>query len=142
MVEAKHGDRVSVHYAGKLRDGALFDSSVDGDPLVFTIGAGETIPGFEQAVIGMKPGEKKTTFIIADEAYGPWSEERMVTVPRQDFPSSIIPEKGQVLEMSQDEEQSILLKVIDVTETLVTLDANHPLAGEDLLFDIELICIG
>lgn len=141
VVEAKHGDRVLVHYTGKLRDGTVFDSSADGDPMVFTIGAGETIPGFEYAVIGMTPGEKKTTFIVADDAYGSWTEDRIVTVPRKDFPPSIIPEKGQILEMSHAEDQNILLKVIDVDETMVTLDANHPLAGEDLIFDIELISI-
>ena len=137
--QAKDGDTVQVHYTLKLEDGTVFDTSIGGDPLQFTIGDGQLIPGFEQAVVGMSPGESKTVEIPADEAYGPYLEELVMVVDRDQLPEDLQPEVGQQLQISQPDGQTILVKVIDVSESSVTLDANHPLAGKDLTFDIELV---
>jgi peptidylprolyl isomerase len=137
--QAKDGDTVQVHYTLKLEDGTVFDTSIGGDPLQFTIGDGQLIPGFEQAVVGMSPGESKTVEIPADEAYGPYLEELVMVVDRDQLPEDLQPEVGQQLQIRQPDGQTILVKVIDVSESSVTLDANHPLAGEDLTFDIELV---
>lgn len=138
MTQAKSGDTVEVHYTGKLEDGTEFDTSVDGDPLKFTLGSGQVIPGFEQAIIGMKAGESRTATIAAEEAYGPRQEELVLVVERDRFPPHINPEVGQRLEMHYDDNR-MAVNVTDVSDSSVTLDANHPLAGEDLIFDIELI---
>ena len=137
--QAKDGDTVKVHYTGKLEDGTVFDTSIERDPLQFTIGEGQLIPGFEQAVVGMSPGESKTVEIPADEAYGPYREELVMVVDRDQLPEDLQPEVGQQLQIRQPDGQTILVKVIDVSESSVTLDANHPLAGKDLTFDIELV---
>jgi peptidylprolyl isomerase len=139
MREAKYGDTVKVHYTGKLEDGTVFDSSIDCDPLQFTIGEGQVIPGFEQAVVGMNLGESKTVTIPMDKAYGPYREEMVAVVERNKFPEHMQLEGGQQLQIRQDDGQIIFVLVIDVSESSVTLDANHPLAGEDLTFDIQLI---
>ena len=139
MTQVKSGDTVKVHYTGKLDDGTQFDSSIDNEPLQFTIGTGQIIPGFEQAIIGMSPGESKSTTIPADQAYGPHQPELVLIVERDKFPPHIDPTVGQQLEMRQSENQSVGVLVTDVSESHVTLDANHPLAGEDLIFDIELL---
>lgn len=139
MAQAKYGDTVKVHYTGRLADGTVFDSSLDRDPLQFTIGEGHLIPGFQQAVIGMNPGESKTATIPADEAYGPHREEMVVVVDREQFPRHLRPQVGQQLEIHQADDRTIVVMVTDVTETSVTLDANHPLAGKDLTFEIELV---
>ncbi len=136
--QAKDGDTVKVHYTGKLEDGTVFDSSIEREPLQFTIGEGQLIPGFEQAVVGMSPGESKTVEIPADEAY-PYREEMVLVVDRDQLPEDLQPEVGQQLQMRQPDGQTILVKVIDVSELSVTLDANHPLAGKDLTFDIQLV---
>jgi peptidylprolyl isomerase len=139
MTQVKSGDTVKVHYTGKLNDGTQFDSSVGNDPLQFTVGTGQIIPGFEQAIIGMSPGESKSATIPADQAYGPHQSELVLIVERDKFPPHIDPTVGQQLEMRQSEDQSVGVLVTDVSESHVTLDANHPLAGEDLIFDIELL---
>jgi peptidylprolyl isomerase len=141
MTSAKVGDTVQVHYTGKLDDGTVFDSSVDSDPLQFTIGEGSIIPGFEQAVIGMIPGDAKTQLIPNDQAYGPYLEEMTVTVDRQQMPTDIPPEVGQQLQIQQSTGQVIPVIITDISDETVTLDANHPLAGEDLTFDIQLVAI-
>ncbi|MFQ6057453.1 MAG: peptidylprolyl isomerase [Anaerolineae bacterium] len=139
MAQAKHGDTVKVHFTGKLEDGTVFDTSINRDPLQFTIGEGQIIPGFEQAVVGMNPGESKTTKVPADKAFGPHREEMVLVVERNQLPVHLQPKVGQQLQMRQADGQIILVKVTDVSESSVTLDANHPLAGKDLTFDIQLI---
>ncbi|MBW4522281.1 MAG: peptidylprolyl isomerase [Scytolyngbya sp. HA4215-MV1] len=139
---AKHGDTVKVHYTGRLDDGTVFDSSLNQEPLEFTIGTGSIIPGFENAVLGMSPGDSKTEHIPADQAYGPYVEEMVVTVDRQQLPAEIQPEVGQQFQIQQSPDQVIPVIVTDVSDSRVTLDANHPLAGEDLTFDIQLVAIG
>jgi peptidylprolyl isomerase len=139
MAKAKNNDTVKVHYTGKLDDGRVFDSSESHDPLQFTIGGGKIIPGFEQAVIGMNPGESKTIKISADQAYGPYHKDMVMVVERDKIPENIKPEIGQQLELRQAGGQSALVAVTGIAETSVTLDANHPLAGKDLIFDIQLV---
>ncbi len=139
MATAQAGDTVKVHYTGTLEDQQVFDSSYERGPLEFTIGAGQLIPGFEQTVIGMQPGETRTTTIAAHEAYGPYHDELVVAVDRSQFGADFQPEIGQQYEIRQPEGQSGIVTVTDVSEDEVTLDANHPLAGEDLTFSIELI---
>ncbi len=141
MAQAKVGDTVKVHYTGKLEDGTVFDTSLDREPLQFTLGADEVIPGFEQAVVGMNPGESRTTEIGADEAYGPYNDELILVVDRDQFPTNMEPQIGQQLQVRQDSGQSFVVRVTDVSDDSVTLDANHPLAGEDLTFDIQLVGI-
>jgi len=142
MAQAKNGDTVTVHYTGKLEDGTVFDSSVNRDPLQFTLGEDLLIPGFEQAVLGMSAGESKTAKVSADQAYGPHREEMVVEIDRQEFPPHFQPEVGQQLQIPQSEGQVARLIVTAVSEQKVTLDANHPLAGRDLTFDIQLVEIG
>ncbi len=139
MAQAKIGDSVKVHYTGKLDDGTVFDSSMGRDPLEFELGSGQVIKGFDQAIIGMEPEESKTTTIAADEAYGPHQPELVVNVDRDRFPENLDPEVGQHLQMRQEGGRVIGVVVADVSESEVTLDANHPLAGKDLTFDIQLV---
>ena len=142
MVQAKSGDTVKVHYKGKLADGTVFDSSEGRDPLEFAIGEGQIIPGFEQAVIGMAPGESKTAEISSEEAYGPHRPEMVLEVDREQIPQDIEVETGQQLQVQHPSGQQIPVVVTGVAESKVTLDANHPLAGQDLTFDIELVKVG
>ncbi len=139
MVQAKHGDTVRVHYTGKLEDGTLFETSIERTPLQFTVGEGQIIPGFEKAVIGMNPSESKTTKVPVDEAYGPHLEEMVVTVDRNRLPADLKPEIDQRLQIRQADGRTTIAMVTDVSESSVTLDANHALAGKDLTFDIQLI---
>ncbi len=142
MTQAKDGDNVKVHYTGKLDDGTVFDSSVDRDPLEFTIGSGMIIPGFEQAVIGMSPGDSKTELIPSDRAYGPYLEDMVLTVEREQIPLELEPEIGQQLQLQHPTGQVIPVVITEVSPETVTLNANHPLAGEDLTFEINLVEIG
>jgi peptidylprolyl isomerase len=139
--EARNGDTVQVHYTGKLADGTLFDSSVGREPLEFTLGAGQMIPGFEKAVFGMKVGEKKTVTIPADEAYGPYRDDLVVEISREKLPSDMTPEVGQQLVMRQPDGTEIVVVITAVSDETVTIDANHPLAGKELTFEIELVKI-
>jgi len=139
MEKAKADDTVKVHYTGKLEDGTVFDSSEGRDPLEFTLGKSMVIQGFEAAALGMSPGEKKTVKIPAEEAYGPRHEEMVMEVDRACMPPEIQPEVGQVLQVGQSRDQMFQVVVAEVTEESVVLDANHPLAGMDLFFDIELV---
>ena len=140
MTQAKTGDTVKVHYTGKLEDDTVFDTSTNRDPLQFTMGEGQVIPGFEQAVVGLNPGESKTINIPADEAYGPHRKEMIMTVPRNQFPADLDPKVDQQLQMvNRMDGRKTVATVTDVSESSVTLDANHPLAGKDLTFDIQLI---
>lgn len=139
MPEARDGDTVKVHYTGKLKDGKVFDSSEGRDPLQFTLGEGRVIPGFEAAVRGAAPGESKTTTIPADQAYGPHRDEMVVHVDRGNMPPDLSPEVGDQLEMRTANGSPVVVTVTAIDDERVTLDANHPLAGEDLTFDIELV---
>jgi peptidylprolyl isomerase len=139
MTQAKDGDNVKVHYTGKLDDGTVFDSSVERDPLEFSLGSGNVIPGFEEAIVGMTPGESKTATIPADRAYGPQRDELVITVEKEQIPTDLSVEIGQQLQISQNNGQVIPVIVTDVSDSKVTLDANHPLAGQQLTFDIELV---
>lgn len=139
MGQAKKGDTVTVHYTGKLEDGTIFDSSADRDPIEFEIGANQVIRGFESAVIGMNPGEKKTTTIPADDAYGPRRDEMIVQVDRSELPDDLDPDVGDQLQLRQPDGQNVRVRVSNVSESKLTLDANHPLAGKELTFDIELV---
>lgn len=139
MTQAKKGDTVRVKYNGKLDDGTEFYNSVDKEPLKFIIGNEEVIPGFEEAVIGMNAGETKTVRITADKAYGPHRKELQSVILRQQFPSHIIPEVGQILRVTGNDGQHIFIRVIEVTDTGVTVDGNHPLAGKNLTYEIHLI---
>ncbi|MBF2063132.1 MAG: peptidylprolyl isomerase [Calothrix sp. C42_A2020_038] len=141
MGQAKVGDTVTVHYTGKLTDGTVFDSSNGGDPLEFTIGSGQLIPGFEEAVVGMNAGDSKTTHIPVEQAYGSYRPDMVIEVDREQMPAELEPEVGQQLQIQQPTGQVIPVVVTDVSESTITLDANHPLAGEDLVFDIELVGI-
>ncbi len=138
MAQARSGDTVRVHYTGRLDDGSTFDSSQGREPLEFTLGEGQVIPGFEDGVEGMSPGEEKTVTIPADQAYGARRDEMMLVVERAQFPDHIRPEVGQQLQMSQDGQVAVVT-IVDVDDESVTLDANHPLAGEDLTFDLRLV---
>ena len=141
MAQGEDSNTVKVHYTGKFEDGTVFDTSADRDPLEFTIGRGQLIPGFEQAVIGMSPGESKTVNIPADEAYGQHNAEMLTEVDRSQFPADLNPEVCQQLQLNRPDGQTVVVTVASVSESTVTLDANHPLAGKDLIFDIQLVAI-
>lgn len=138
MAQAKTGDTVKVHYTGKLDDDTIFDTSVERDPLQFTIGEGRLIPDFEKAVVGMNPGESKTIQIPADKAYGPHHEEMVMVVGRNEFPKDLEPKIDQRLQVQNSSGQVFAVTVTAISEANVTLDANHPLAGKDLTFNIQL----
>jgi FKBP-type peptidyl-prolyl cis-trans isomerase 2 len=139
MTQAKHGDTVKVHYTGRFDDGQVFDSSSGREPLQFTIGQGQIIPGFEAAVVGMVPGQTKTEKIPSDQAYGNHDENMVAEIERKFVPEGLNPEIGQELEMEHPNGETIPVIVTNVNESHVTIDANHPLAGKDLTFDIELL---
>ncbi len=139
MSTANTGDTVRVHYTGTLESGQEFDSSRGRDPIAFELGKHQVIPGFEDAVVGMKPGETKTVTIAAEDAYGPRREDLVFTLPQDQFPGDITLEKGLRVTGTTQEGQAIGMTVVDFTDDTVTLDANHPLAGESLIFEIELV---
>ncbi|HEX2203970.1 MAG TPA: peptidylprolyl isomerase [Longimicrobium sp.] len=136
--QAKAGDTVRVHYKGTLADGQVFDSSEGLEPLEFTLGTGQVIAGFDEAVTGMRIGEEKEVTIPSGEAYGDPREELILRVGRDSFPEGVEPEVGQQFQVSQ-EGQPFVVTVIDVADDAITLDANHPLAGEDLTFALQLV---
>ena len=139
MPKAIKGNTVRIHYKGTLTDGTEFDTSQGKDPLEFTLGSGQVISGFDNGVDGMELHEKKTIFIPANEAYGEWRDELVINVPRSDLPSDLNPEVGMHLQMTNQNNQVIHVLVSDLKDDSITLDANHPLAGQDLTFDIELV---
>lgn len=139
--QAKNGDLVAVHYTGTLENGTVFDTSEGRDPLKFTLGAGQMISGFEQAVLGMKIGESKTVTIPADEAYGPYSDDLLIVINREDLAPDLDPEVGQQLQGPRPDGGTSIGTITNVTDTTITLDFNHRLAGEDLTFEIELMSI-
>ncbi len=139
MTKAKNGDTVQVHYVGKFEDDTIFDSSEGKAPLEIKLGSGEIIQGFNDAIVGMSIGEKKSTTIPAEKAYGPHQKELLMEVGHEQFPPEIIPEIGQKIQLTQPDGQEVTVAVTKMNDTIVTLDANPPLAGKDLLFDIELV---
>lgn len=139
MQKVKSGDKVKVHYHGKLTNGETFDSSAGRQPLEFEVGSGMVIKGFDTGVTGMVVGEKKTINIPFNDAYGPRSAEMVIDMPRENFPAEMQLEVGMPLMMSNDSGQNFEVIVMQIKEDSVELDANHPLAGQDLVFDIELV---
>jgi len=139
MQQVKKGDKIKVHYHGRLTDGSTFDSSLEREPLEFEVGSGMVIPGFDKGVTGMAVGEKKTITIPVDEAYGPAQKEMFMEFPRDQFPADMKPEIGMQLNMSDGNGQQFPVMIADIKDEVVILDANHPLAGEDLIFDLELV---
>ena len=139
MQQVKQGDTVKVHYHGRLTDGTTFDSSSGREPLEFQVGSGQVIKGFDDGVSGMEIGQKKTIHIPVDDAYGQKEENMIVEFPRSNFPPELSPEVGMSLNMTNGSGQVIPVTIVEIKEDSVTLDANHPLAGQDLIFDIELV---
>jgi peptidylprolyl isomerase len=141
MGSVKTGDTVRVHYTGELDSGTVFDSSDGAEPLRFKVGSGEVIPGFDEAVLGLSPGDSRRVTIPADEAYGERREELVVAVPRERFPADFELEPGMQLNLEQDG-HTVMVTITDVSDATVTIDGNHPLAGENLTFDLRLVDIG
>ncbi|KAI9449141.1 peptidylprolyl isomerase FKBP-type [Russula earlei] len=139
MQQVKKGDTVKVHYHGKLTDGTTFDSSEGREPLEFEVGGGMVIEGFDNGVTGMTIGEKKTVVIPFLEAYGPLQEEMIMEFPRDRFPADLVPQVGLQLSMSDNAGNQYPVVITEVKDEVVILDANHPLAGKDLVFDLELV---
>ena len=141
MSIAKNGDNVTVHYTGKLTTGEQFDSSNGRDPLGFTIGAGQMIKGFDAALPGMAIGDKKTVTILAAEAYGETNPEAIIQFPKTNVPADMVLEPGMPLTLTDQNGHPVQVVVVEVQEDIIVLDANHELAGKDLVFDIELVSI-
>ena len=142
MAIVKSGDKVKVHYHGKLTTGETFDTSSGREPLEFEVGSGSVIKGFDDGVTGMSVGEKKTITIPFDEAYGPRNPEMVIEMPKENFPKEMELEVGMPLMMSDQEGHQFQVAIAEIKEDSVMLDANHPLAGKDLVFDLELVDIG
>ncbi len=141
MTQVKTGDTVHIHYTGTLEDGTTFDSSQGRDPLAFQVGSGQIIPGLDSAIPGMEVGDKKTVTVPSDKAYGPVNPDMRQQVPRSDIPENIPTEVGTRLQMQTQNGQVVPVTVVAADDSAVTLDANHPLAGKDLTFDIEVVKI-
>jgi len=161
MAQAKAGDRVQFNFNGTLADGTVFDTTYEVEgcdddnccddegcgcspepgPMELTIGGEEFFPGVEEALVGMAPGEKKSITLAAAEACGEYDEDLVFSIPRDQFPGDIEPAEGDDLELVGDDGEGTVVTVVDITETDVTVDANHPLAGEDLTFELELVAI-
>lgn len=139
--QAKNGDTVQVNYTGTLSDGTIFDSSAGRAPLEFTLGAEQMIPGFEKAILGMRIGETKKVTILAQDAYGQRYDELVIEIPREKLPTDLHPQVGQQLQSTRSDGMVIIVTVVEVTNTVITVDGNHPLAGKDLTFEIELVSI-
>lgn len=139
MAQAKAGDTVRVHYEGQLSDGTIFDSSLEREPIEFILGQDTVIPGFEQAVIGMEVGESKDVSIPPEDGFGDYSEDLVVNIEKTILPPDINPELGMQLEVSSEEETPRVFTIADIAEDSITLDGNHPLAGAEIAFKIELL---
>ena len=142
MAQIKSGDKVAIHYTGTLLDGTTFDSSEGREPLEFTVGTGQIIPGLDSALPGMAVGEKKVVKVPCLDAYGPIRPEMRQAIPKEGIPDDIPLEVGTQLQMQTPDGQPLPVMVVEVSDATVTLDANHPLAGKDLQFDIEVVRIG
>ncbi|MFD3191174.1 peptidylprolyl isomerase [Sedimentitalea sp. HM32M-2] len=141
MTQVKTGDTVRIHYTGTLLDGSTFDSSEGRDPLEFQVGSGQIIPGLDAALPGMAVGDKKTVNVPCDQAYGPIQPGMRQAVPRSNIPAEIPLEVGLQLQAQSSEGQTVPVTVVEISDDEVTLDGNHPLAGQDLTFAIELVSI-
>ena len=141
MTQAKAGDTVRIHYTGTLDDSTVFDSSEGRDPLEFAVGSGQIIPGLDIAIPGMSVGDKKSVKVDCQDAYGPIHLEARQAVPRAEIPADIPLDLGTQLQVQTPDGHAMTVTVVEVTETEVTLDANHPLAGKHLTFDIEIVSI-
>ncbi|MFO7820815.1 MAG: peptidylprolyl isomerase [Lentisphaeria bacterium] len=139
MTTATEGNTVKIHYTGKLQDGTVFDSSREREPLEFKVGEGQMIPGFEKAVDGMGEGEEKTFTLKPEEAYGEPRDELVAEFALSDFPDHIEPKEGMMLQLKSQDDQPMNVQVTEVTDEKVKLDGNHPLAGKELTFDIEMV---
>ncbi len=139
MAAAQDGDTVKIHYTGTLGDGSVFDSSSGRDPLEFQVGSGQVIPGFDTAVRGLEVGAKKTSTIPAGEAYGQHQEQMVVDIPKTELPAELSPQVGQTLQATDGSGNPVALQVTAVADETITVDGNHPLAGKDLTFEIELV---
>ena len=139
MSQAKIGDTVKVHYTGKLDDGTVFDSSRSREPFSVKLGDGKVIPGFENGIVGMQQGQVKTVTISPEEGYGPRRDNLVLEVNESEFPRDINPEVGQKLQLKQANGQNVPVTITGIKDNIVTLDANHPLAGQTLTFEIELL---
>lgn len=139
MTQAKMGDTVKVHYTGKLEEGVPFDSSMGADPLEIKLGSGRFILGFEEAIVGMSPSETKTVKIPPEKAYGLYREDRVIKMDKKDLPEDIVPQEGMVLEICASNGTAVPVQITEVTESTVTLDANHPLVEQTLTFEIHLV---
>ena len=135
----KKGDKVKIHYTGRIKDGSVFDSSIEREPIEFEIGSGRVIAGVDKGVIGMKPGEKKEVAVPPQEGYGEYEQKLLIDVPMDKIPKDIKPEVGMRLQMVNNMGQPLPVLVTEVNDESVKLDANHPLAGKDLVFNIELV---
>jgi len=142
VAQAKQGDKVKVHYTGRFEDGTVFDTSDGRDPIEFTIGSGRIIPGFDKGVRGMVVGERKTVEVPPDQAYGEHHQRLVAKVKASEFPKDITPRLGQQLQTQDKNGREVNVRVTEINGDMVTLDANHPLAGKKLLFEIELVGIG
>lgn len=141
MSDAKTGDTVKVHYNGKFDDGEVFDSSEGRDPLAFKLGEGSVIQGFEEAVTGMTVGDTKEQKIPAEMAYGPYFDDLSLDVKKDQLPADMVPAVGQQLEVGQEDGSTVPVRITAIAEDSITLDANHPLAGKDLTFNITLVSV-
>ncbi|MBS1914434.1 MAG: peptidylprolyl isomerase [Bacteroidetes bacterium] len=141
MPQAKNGDVVKIHYTGTLSDGSVFDSSEGREPLEFTLGAGQVIPGFEEMVLGMEPGARRKNTIPVDQAYGHHDDGLVQSVDRSYLPDGMQPQVGDVLYMQSQDGAPIPVTVTETDESTITIDANHPLAGQDLTFEVVLVSI-
>lgn len=139
MSQAKSGDTVKIAYTGKLEDGTVFDSTESRDPLECTLGQGQLIKGIEKALTGMSPGESKTVSLPPEEAYGPRFDQMVLSVDRSQIPADADPQVGQQLQLTRQDGQPVPAIVTEVTDANITVDANHPLAGCELTFEIELL---
>ena len=139
MSQAQNGDIVKVHYTGKLDDGTVFDSSIQRDPIEFKLGDDKIIPGLSNAVVGMIPGESKTVTLVAEQAYGPHRQDLVVVVNRAGIPDDVEIKIGAQLHLAGPDGKEFPVRVIETSEETLTLDSNHPLAGENLTFDIQLV---
>ena len=137
--KAKTGDTVMLHYIGKYKDGRIFDSSMERDPIPVEIGAGEIIKGLEKVVVGMQAGEKKTVTVKPEEGYGNYNENLLTEMPKERIPEDISPEKGMILQLADKKGLTLQVVVDEVLDKSIRLDANHPLAGKVLVFDIEVV---
>ena len=141
MTKPRIGDTVKVHYTGTLDDGTVFDSSIEREPLEFTTGRGKVLLDFEQVVLNLSPGESRTIIIPAAKAYGLHCAEMLLEVPKNKLPEGLKPDPGEMVEMTHRDGRKIIARVTDISESSVTLDGNHPLAGKDLTFEIQLVGI-